>query len=169
MTVVAGSQNARLLAALSDGAWHTSRELHERCGYMRTNSRIAELRSKHGHTILGESIPGKTGTDGYRYRLVLDASLSERGTVRPQGHPLGETEAAPRSESDDHKFGEGASPSGSRTAAVPEGQTASLSRHPSPRIPQAAPPPVDTQADGPARPYPSTRAGSQLSFEDMAA
>lgn len=66
-----GSQNARLLAVLSDGEWHTSRELHERCGYMRTNSRVAELRS-HGHDIQGESVPGKTGTDGYRYRLLAD-------------------------------------------------------------------------------------------------
>lgn len=66
-----GSQNARLLAVLADGAWHVSRELHERCGYMRTNSRIAELRS-HGHRILGESVPGKTGTDGYRYRLLVE-------------------------------------------------------------------------------------------------
>jgi len=67
----AGSQNARLLDALADGEWHTSTELHERCGYMRTNSRIAELRS-HGHRILGESVPGKTGTDGYRYRLLVE-------------------------------------------------------------------------------------------------
>lgn len=66
-----GSQNARLLAVLADGEWHTSRELHERAGYMRTNSRISELRG-HGHRILGESIPGETGTDGYRYRLLLE-------------------------------------------------------------------------------------------------
>lgn len=69
MSVRPGSQNARLLDVLADGEWHVSTELHERCGYMRTNSRIAELRT-HGHRILGESVPGKTGTDGYRYRLL---------------------------------------------------------------------------------------------------
>lgn len=66
-----GSQNARLLQVLADGEWHVSTELHERCGYMRTNSRISELRS-YGHPILGESVPGKTGTDGYRYRLIVE-------------------------------------------------------------------------------------------------
>lgn len=71
-----GSQNARLLEVLADGRWHVSTELHERCGYMRTNSRIAELRS-HGHAILGESVPGKTGTDGYRYRLVTEPTQLE--------------------------------------------------------------------------------------------
>ncbi len=70
-----GSQNDRVLQVLADGEWHTSRELHERAGYMRTNSRVSELRT-HGHRILGESVPGETGTDGYRYRLV--APLSER-------------------------------------------------------------------------------------------
>ncbi len=65
------SQNARLFAVLADGNWHLSRELHERCGYMRTNSRISELRS-YGHRIAGESVPGKTGTDGYRYRLLIE-------------------------------------------------------------------------------------------------
>ena len=72
----AGSQNARLLEVLADGEWHTSTELHERCGYMRTNSRIAELRT-HGHVIAGESVPGKTGTDGYRYRLVIEPDQLE--------------------------------------------------------------------------------------------
>lgn len=71
-----GSQNARLLEVLADGQWHVSRELHERCGYMRTNSRISELRS-HGHRIVGESVPGKTGTDGYRYRLIVKDSSGE--------------------------------------------------------------------------------------------
>lgn len=84
-----GSQNARLLDVLADGEWHVSRELHERCGYMRTNSRISELRA-HGHEILGESVPGKTGTDGYRYRLVNDSSgegavshVAEEGPCSP--------------------------------------------------------------------------------------
>ena len=66
-----GSQNDRVLQVLADGEWHTSRELHERAGYMRTNSRVSELRS-HGHEILGESVPGKTGTDGYRYRWLRE-------------------------------------------------------------------------------------------------
>lgn len=70
------SQNSRLLAVLADGRWHVSRELHERCGYMRTNSRISELRA-HGHHILGESVPGKTGCDGYRYKLAASPPLEE--------------------------------------------------------------------------------------------
>ena len=76
MSVKPGSQNARILAVLADGRWHVSTELHQRCGYMRTNSRVSELRS-HGHMILGESVPGKRGTDGYRYRRV-GSPLSER-------------------------------------------------------------------------------------------
>lgn len=79
-----GSQNARLLEVLADGRWHLSRDLHERCGYMRTNSRIAELRS-HGHDILGESVPGKTGTDGYRYRLLHDPAQRAEATTTPEG------------------------------------------------------------------------------------
>ena len=85
MTVLAGSQCDRIARFLSDGEWHTSRELHEACGYMRTNSRVAELRSKHGYEIVGESVPGKVGTDGYRYRLVTSPSIEVAET---QNAPL---------------------------------------------------------------------------------
>ncbi len=62
------SQCQRILEVLSDHEFHTSEELYRRLGGMVLHSRIADLR-KQGHTILGEHVPGKTGTQGYRYRL----------------------------------------------------------------------------------------------------
>src|SRR5688500_16823657 len=100
--VRADSQTARLLAVLADGRWHLSRELHERCGYMRTNSRIAELRAR-GHVIAGESVPGKTGTDGYRYRLLstldADPTAGVANGAPPAACPAGPTEPASASTS----------------------------------------------------------------------
>ncbi len=57
---------ARLLELLSDGKPHTARECYA-LGVM-VHSRVADLR-KRGHVIRCESIPGKTGADGYQYRL----------------------------------------------------------------------------------------------------
>lgn len=40
------SQCARILAVLADGLPHTVAEIHQRCGFSRLNSRIAELRPR---------------------------------------------------------------------------------------------------------------------------
>lgn len=69
----APSQCDRVLAVLADGQPHSYREIHERAGFMRLNSRIAELRAR-GHNI--ECV--KAGGD-YRYRIV--SALEEIGTL----------------------------------------------------------------------------------------
>lgn len=63
------SQNARILRALSKGTWVSVAEIHRRAGTSRLNSRISELR-KYGYEIEHETVPGKTGALGHRYRLL---------------------------------------------------------------------------------------------------
>jgi hypothetical protein len=64
------SQAARILEVLDDERWHTVAEIHRRAGYSRLNSRVSELRNKHGHAIECRHVKGKTGTEGYEYRLI---------------------------------------------------------------------------------------------------
>lgn len=52
------SQCAAILAVLSDGKPHPMREIHDRVGTCRLNSRIAELR-KRGHNITCDPAGGK--------------------------------------------------------------------------------------------------------------
>ena len=62
------SQCDRVMAVLADGQSHSIREIHERAGTMRLNSRIAELR-KRGHVIVCDR-----GGGDYAYQLIsLDA------------------------------------------------------------------------------------------------
>lgn len=69
------SQCARVLNVLQDGREHAMREIHERAGFMRLNSRIAELRSR-GHNI--ECV--RRGNEWF-YRLVpLGASTAQETT-----------------------------------------------------------------------------------------
>ena len=63
------SQCGRVLALLRDGQIHSVPEIHERCGTMRLNSRVAELRTR-GHDIECLRIPGR-GAASYAYRLKL--------------------------------------------------------------------------------------------------
>lgn len=74
------SQNARILRALSKGKWVTVAEIHRRAGTSRLNSRISELR-KYGYEIEHETVPGKTGALGHRYRLVNPPSQTELATL----------------------------------------------------------------------------------------
>lgn len=69
MAVKPGSQNARILQALAGGTWQTVEAIHSKAGTCRLNSRISELR-KHGYTIEHDTVPGKTGARGHRYRLL---------------------------------------------------------------------------------------------------
>ena len=57
-----------ILAALRDGQWHTTSALYHDCGPMILHSRIADLRKK-GHNVEGRHVPGRTGAEGYEYRL----------------------------------------------------------------------------------------------------
>jgi len=67
------SQNARILRALSSGRWVTTSELHRRCGLVILHSRVSELR-KQGYVIEHETVEGKSGSLGHKYRL-LNAQL----------------------------------------------------------------------------------------------
>lgn len=79
------SQCAAILEVLSDGEPHTVREIHERAGYSRLNSRVSELRTR-GHNIVCRHVPGCRGTDAYEYRL---ATLDEQSALRPPVSPDG--------------------------------------------------------------------------------
>lgn len=74
------SQNARILRALSGGTWVTVAEIHRRAGTCRLNSRISELR-KHGYAIEHETVAGKTGSLGHRYRLQNPPSAAELAAI----------------------------------------------------------------------------------------
>lgn len=63
----AGSQCDRVLEVLADGRWHGIREIHDRAGTMRLNSRVAELRRRRGLQIECSRIDGE-----YGYRLTLE-------------------------------------------------------------------------------------------------
>ena len=66
-------QCARVLDVLSDGEKHTVREIHERAGTMRLNSRVSELRrrlKREGSTIICTKVAGLPGPDAYEYQLV---------------------------------------------------------------------------------------------------
>lgn len=77
------TQIARILEVLSDGDWHDVAEIHERAGYSRLNSRVAEARSR-GLVIECERLKGVDDkTRAYRYRL-----LDERH--EPQGSAVSE-------------------------------------------------------------------------------
>jgi hypothetical protein len=67
------SQCGRVLALLADGRRHTVPEIHERCGTMRLNSRVAELRTR-GYDIECVRVPGK-GAASYAYQLVPAETL----------------------------------------------------------------------------------------------
>lgn len=61
------SQNARILELLADGREHEMRDIHRRVGFMRLNSRVAELRNpKHG----GHNIVCRREGTSYFYRLI---------------------------------------------------------------------------------------------------
>lgn len=65
---VTPSQCDLIAAVLRDGEWHTAAAIHQRCGYSRLNSRIAELRRIRHMLIDCEHIPGAgRGAEAYRY------------------------------------------------------------------------------------------------------
>lgn len=87
------SQNSRILDVLADGRAHTTRVIHERAGFSRLNSRIAELRSR-GYVIECFHVPGKTGSDGYGYRLLSERSDRRAGNRPVRSAPLAEQVAS---------------------------------------------------------------------------
>jgi len=67
------SQCSRILEVLRDHRIHDMREIHQRAGTMRLNSRIAELRSR-GHNI----VCFKTG-GVYRYQMLSELDAERAG------------------------------------------------------------------------------------------
>lgn len=64
------SQCDLIAGVLSDGEWHTTFLIHQRCGYSRLNSRIAELRSRRGMIIECRHVDGESrGARAYEYRF----------------------------------------------------------------------------------------------------
>jgi hypothetical protein len=102
MTVRPGSQNARILRALSKGTWVTVAEIHRRAGTSRLNSRVSELR-KYGYEIEHETVPGKVGSLGHRYRLLNPPSPTELARIiDPIEFPGLPRDEVPRNK--DHRF-----------------------------------------------------------------
>lgn len=90
------SQGARIIRALADGRWHTTANIHRKAGFSRLNSRVSELRSRHGFVIECESVPGQTGSLGHRYRLLNPPTSSEADKLEPSRFVLPAENVAPR-------------------------------------------------------------------------
>lgn len=73
------SQCDRILAVLQDGHQHRMEEIHQRVGFCRLNSRIAELRQR-GHTIVCHR---RAGT--YSYQLLESAPNAPAAEAAPVG------------------------------------------------------------------------------------
>lgn len=98
-TVARPSQGTRVAQLLSDGRWYTASEIHRRCGTMRLNSRIAELRKTRNWDIVCEHIAGeKMGPNAFRYRLVGTSDGDEARAAGPPA-PAALTNGAVRSSS----------------------------------------------------------------------
>ena len=81
-----GSQNSRILRALAGGGWVSVAAIHRKAGTSRLNSRVSELR-KHGYEIEHETVPGKVGSLGHRYRLLNPPSPMELARIiDPEGY-----------------------------------------------------------------------------------
>lgn len=87
------SQCAKILRALEMGGWWTTRELYEHVGGCVLHSRVAELR-KRGFLIEHEYVPGKSGSEGSKYRLAPSSSPAgaEPTPLSPAPAPLSATE-----------------------------------------------------------------------------
>ncbi len=77
----------RILDALRDGQWHTTHALYIEVGPMILHSRVSDLRAK-GHIVEGRHVPGKTGADGYEYRLCSSVEYVDVTKVRRPEVPL---------------------------------------------------------------------------------
>jgi hypothetical protein len=74
----------KVLAALSDGKSHTTRQLYREVGPMILHSRVADLR-KRGYRIECDHIPGKgTGAGAYRYIWVDAPGVPSGGNGQAQ-------------------------------------------------------------------------------------
>ena len=71
-----------ILDALRDGQWHTTADLYRATGgFLILHSRVSDLR-KRGHNVEGRHVPGKTGAEGYEYRLAPSVTYVDVPKVR---------------------------------------------------------------------------------------
>ncbi len=84
----------KILHALQDGQWHTTHALYIEVGPMILHSRVSDLRAK-GHNVEGRHVPGKTGADGYEYRLCSSVAYVDVPKVRREASPSPLEAAAP--------------------------------------------------------------------------
>ncbi len=92
---VSPSHCDRVLNALRDGQWRTSAWLYRNgCEHMILHSRISDLRAK-GHNVEGRHVPGKTGADGYQYRLLPSVTYLDVPKVRRGASSLPRAAAPP--------------------------------------------------------------------------
>ena len=87
----------RILDALRDGEWHSTHALYIEVGPMILHSRVSDLRKK-GHNVEGRHVPGRTGSDGYEYRLLPSVEYVEVPQVRRLASPQPPLAAAPAAE-----------------------------------------------------------------------
>ncbi len=72
----------RILDALRDGRGHTTADLYQATGgFLILHSRISDLRAK-GHNVEGRHVPGRSGADGYEYRLAPSVTFVDVDRVR---------------------------------------------------------------------------------------
>ncbi len=89
------SQCSDILVVLADGKPHSVAEIHNRAGFSRLNSRVAELRSR-GYDIHHSLIGGTRQTERHIYRLISspasgrDEVAAETATGSPVSPPPGE-------------------------------------------------------------------------------
>ena len=77
----------QVLEALRDGEWHTTADLYRRTdGFLILHSRISDLR-KQGHNVEGRHVPGRSGADGYEYRLLSSVTFVDVTPHRPPDDP----------------------------------------------------------------------------------
>lgn len=110
------SQCSLIASVLRDGRWHSTAEIHQRCGYSRLNSRIAELRDpkrRFGMEIECRHIDGvSAGPEAQEYRFVgykpgfgpdgriVETSEGVAAVAMPAAAPSGASADGPSPESD---------------------------------------------------------------------
>ncbi len=87
-----------IAAVLADREWHTTAEIHHRCGFSRLNSRVADLRKRRGMVIDCRHVDGEhSGPNAYEYRLIGTASEASEAADTLTGGveaPRGESAAS---------------------------------------------------------------------------
>lgn len=105
MSLRANSQNARILRALADGRWRTAAQIQRMVGSTRLNSRMSELRNKHGFKIERDLLPGRKGALAHRYRLLNPPPEAELARLlAPPALPVDPLDRVATPRDDDNRY-----------------------------------------------------------------